>query len=85
MPEIGLESARVVALIGQCIAASVPEHVRMRLEIQLGLDPCAFDHAGEARNREWGVALAGGRSAGRKSRSLLASGPETYKRSRVRL
>jgi hypothetical protein len=50
--EIGLQGARVVALVGQCIAASVPEHVRMRLEPQLGLGACTLDHASEASGAE---------------------------------
>jgi hypothetical protein len=47
MSEVRLQRPSVVPLIGQCVAASVPEHVRMRLEIQLGLDPGALNHAGD--------------------------------------
>ena len=57
MSEIGLQGARIVALIGQCIAAGVPKHVRMRLEIQLSLDPGALDHAGKASRGEGRAAL----------------------------
>ena len=48
MAEVGLQGAGVVALVGQGITASVPKHVRMRLEGQLGLPTRPFDHAGEA-------------------------------------
>jgi hypothetical protein len=50
--EIGLQAAHVVALVSQCIAASVPEHVRMRLEPQLGLGACTLNHAREASGAE---------------------------------
>ena len=46
--EVGLQGAGVVALVGQGITASVPKHVRMRLEAQFGLPARPFDHAGEA-------------------------------------
>ena len=48
VPEVGLQRARVVPLVGQGVAAGVPEHVRVRLEAELGLDPRSLDHAGEA-------------------------------------
>jgi hypothetical protein len=32
--EVGLQSAGVVALVGQGITASVPKHVRVRFETQ---------------------------------------------------
>ena len=46
--EVGLQGAGVVTLVGQGITASVPEHLRVRLEGQLGLPARPFDHAGEA-------------------------------------
>ena len=52
-----LESARIVSLVRERVAAGVPEHVRMRLEAQLGHRACAFDHASEASRREWRAAL----------------------------
>jgi hypothetical protein len=48
VPEIGLQGASVVPFVGQGITASVPKHVRVRLERQLGLPASPFDHAGEA-------------------------------------
>ena len=39
MPEIGLQRARVVPLVGQRIAAGVPQHVRVRLEAKLASLP----------------------------------------------
>lgn len=39
MPEVSLQGPRVVTLVRQREAAGVPEHVRVRLESQLGLDP----------------------------------------------
>src|ERR1017187_5345248 len=50
--EIGLPGAGVVSLICQCVAASMPKHVRVRLEGQLGLPPRPFNHAGEASGAE---------------------------------
>ena len=50
--EVGLQGAGVVALIGQGITTSVPKHVRVRLEGQLGLPARPFDHAGEASRAE---------------------------------
>jgi hypothetical protein len=38
VPEIGLQRAGVVALIGECITAGVPEHVWVRFEGEFGLD-----------------------------------------------
>jgi hypothetical protein len=50
--EIGLQGASVVALVGQGITASVPKHMRVRLEFQLGLPARPFDQAGEASRAE---------------------------------
>ncbi len=47
-----MQGARVVALVGQRVAAGVPQHVRVRLEAELGLGPCPLDHAGEASGGE---------------------------------
>jgi hypothetical protein len=48
MTQIGLQRPGVVPPVGQGITASVAQHVRMDLKAELGLDACAFDHAGEA-------------------------------------
>jgi hypothetical protein len=50
--KVGLQGAGVVALVGQGITASVPKHVWVRLEGQLGLPAHPFDHAGEASGAE---------------------------------
>ena len=50
--KIGLQGAGVVALVGQCVTTGVSEHVRVRLEAQLGLLARPFDHAGEASGAE---------------------------------
>ena len=51
MPEIRLDRTRVVAVIGELVAASVAEHVGMRLDAEIGRKGCPFDHAGEAGRR----------------------------------
>jgi hypothetical protein len=45
--EICLKGARVVALVGQGEAAGVAQRMRGRLEIELGSDSSALDHAGK--------------------------------------
>ena len=48
VPEIRLQSPRVVASVGQRKAAGMPEHVRMHFEAKLRLEPRLLDHAREA-------------------------------------
>ena len=52
VPEVGLQRARIVAFAGQGVARGVPQHVRVRLEPELGLSARPLDHAGEAGSRE---------------------------------
>jgi len=52
VPKVGLQGACVVAFVGQGKSAGVPEHVRVRLEPELGLSPGSLDHASEAGRRE---------------------------------
>lgn len=59
MAEVGLQSARIVPLIGQRVATRVPEHMGVRLETQLGLPACPFHHACEACRAEGRTALGG--------------------------
>lgn len=59
MPEVGLQGARVAAGIGEGEAAGVPEHMRMRLEIESGRGSSPPDHLGEAGRRERAAALTG--------------------------
>ena len=46
-------------LVGERVAAGVPEHVRVRLEAELRLEPCPLDHAGEPCGAEGCPALRG--------------------------
>ena len=71
--EVGLQSAGVVALVGQGIAASMPKHVRVRLERQLGLPARPLDHAGEPSCAERCPAFR--REHKRRLRFLLAQKP----------
>jgi hypothetical protein len=48
MPKVRLQRPRIVTTVRQRIAARMSKHVRMRLEAKLRLDPCPFDHPGEA-------------------------------------
>ena len=58
MAKVGLEGARIVSLIGERVAAGVPEHVRVRLEPKFAFGARAFDHAGKPRRRERRAPLA---------------------------
>src|ERR1700733_8048582 len=57
MSKVRLEGSRVVASVRQRVAASMPEHMRVRLERQLRHSSCSFNHASEACGREGGSAL----------------------------
>ena len=57
--KISLQRPRIVPLVGERVAACVPEHVRVRLEGKLGFDPCPLDHAGEPGGAEGRPALRG--------------------------
>src|SRR5664279_6582303 len=46
--EVSLQGPRIMPHVRQSVAAGVAEHVRVRLEGQLGLPARPFDHAGEA-------------------------------------
>ena len=59
MAEVCLQGPRIVSLVRESIAAGVPEHVRVRLEGKLGLDPGSLDHAGKPGGAEGGAALRG--------------------------
>jgi len=52
VPQVGLQCARVVAPVRQCIAARVAQHVRMNAEFKFGFDTGPHDHFGEARRSE---------------------------------
>ena len=48
MPEIGLDRARIMAVVGELVAAGMAEHVGVRLDAQIGRDGCPLDHAAKA-------------------------------------
>jgi len=52
VPEVCLQRPRVVPLVGERVAAGVPEHVRVGFEPQLRFGACALDHAGKPRRGE---------------------------------
>jgi hypothetical protein len=51
MTQIRLDRARVVAVVGELVAAGMAEHVGMCLDAHIGRDGRPLDHAGEARRR----------------------------------
>jgi hypothetical protein len=57
VPEIGLDGARVMAIIGELVAAGVPEHVSMRIDAQISSGGCPLHHAREGGCRQWRIAL----------------------------
>ncbi len=57
MAKIGLQGACVVPLIGQSVAARVPEHVRVSLKAQLGLYPRPLDPARKSSGAKGGATL----------------------------
>jgi hypothetical protein len=58
-PRLRLKRSGVVPIVGERKATGVPEHVRVRLKAELGLDTCALDHAGETGSRERRAPLGG--------------------------
>lgn len=84
--EVGLQRPRVVPLVGQRIAARVPEHVWVRLGGKLRLCPSPRDHAGKPGGAERCPALRGEHE--RRLRLLLAlettKCPQFIPRHRVR-
>jgi hypothetical protein len=51
MSKIRLDRPRVVAIVGELIAAGVAQHVGMRLDAQIGRNGCSLNHAGERWRR----------------------------------
>ena len=70
VPKIGLQRSGVMAVIRQLVATGMPEHVRMRLKGELGLDPSALNHAREPSRAKRRAALGGEREC--RFRLLLA-------------
>ena len=52
VPEVGLQGAGIVALVGQRKATGVPKHVRVRREAKLGRRTSALHKTREARRGE---------------------------------
>jgi hypothetical protein len=50
MAEIGLQRPGIDALVGQCVAAGVPEHVGMDLEPNLGFGVGAGEQLADANS-----------------------------------
>jgi hypothetical protein len=55
--EIGLQSPGIDALVGQCIAAGVAQHVSMNREGQFGFNASPLDQFSQASDRERRTAL----------------------------
>ena len=51
--KVSLQRSGIVSLIRERVAASVPQHVRVRLEPKFGFGARTLDHASEASRREW--------------------------------
>ena len=58
MPEVVLQGARVVAIVGELEATGVAKHVRVDREWHLGGLPEALDKSVEANGTDWLPALA---------------------------
>jgi hypothetical protein len=57
--KVSLQRPGIVTFVGQRITASMAQHMRVRLESQLGLDPGSLDHASEPGRRERRAPLRG--------------------------
>jgi len=53
MPEIALDGAGIDAIVGELIAAGVPQHVRMRWKRQTGSNPSQSDQLMNAATGKW--------------------------------
>jgi hypothetical protein len=71
--KIGLQGAGVVPVIREFVAASMPQHVRMRLKGELSHNPSPFNHARESSRAKRRAAL--GREHEWRLRLLLALEP----------
>jgi hypothetical protein len=58
MAEPALDRPGVVPLVGEGVAAGVPQHVRVGLELKAGASGRSLDHPGEAGRGERRAALA---------------------------
>src|SRR3979490_1307327 len=56
--EPSLDCPGVVALVGECVAAGMAQHVRMRLQFEARGQGGPLDHPGKAGGRERGAPLA---------------------------
>lgn len=58
MSQIALNRARIDALVGQLVTASVTQHVRVDLHVETGSVARPLDHGLKAPGCEWCAALA---------------------------
>jgi hypothetical protein len=58
MAEIRLQRARVVARIGESVAAGMPQHVSVRFDPKLCSTPSTLDHPTEPWRAQWCATLA---------------------------
>ena len=59
MPEVVRQRTRVVAIVRELVAASMPEHVWVQREGKLCSAPCALNHPQEPRSGDWSACLCG--------------------------
>ena len=57
MPQVMLDRARVVSLIGELVTSSMTEHVRMYRKVELGEPTCAGKHLSHGRVTQGATAL----------------------------
>ena len=72
MTESSLDRPGVVTLVGERVAAGVPEHVRMGLQFEASADRGGLDHPGKARGRERRTTLADEDEGRRRTFTLQA-------------
>jgi hypothetical protein len=73
MPEARLDRPRVVAVVGELIAAGMAEHVGVRLDAEIGGNGCPLYHAGEAWRRQRRTALRDKHKRGLGAFPLMAA------------
>jgi hypothetical protein len=57
MSEVGLQRPRIMPSVRQSETASMPQHVGVRFEWQLGRLSCPLDHPGNPGIAEWRATL----------------------------
>jgi len=59
MPEVGLQRPRVVSFVCKRVTTSMPQHMRVRLERELGLLARSLDHPRETGGAKRRATLRG--------------------------